>query len=190
MSLLPSPTRTFSRYRRSFSRPSLDQDSSHKLPPEPISVHSRHQSANTPTSPTDTSYLASLTGMDDQFEWLDGPRRLEAGECSPNAPPSTSATRSIRPQHSEVQPEGHVDSRLVAIGGAYDALDEGFIRLVRIAQDPTTGDIECRTQHFPLEDPPPYTAVFYACGPGPANFHLKLNGRAWHIRKNLSCFLR
>jgi hypothetical protein len=117
-------------------------------------------------------------------------RQLEAGELSQHTPPGTAATTPIRTQRSEVQPGGHVDNRLVAAECAYDALDEGFIRLVRIAQDPATGGIECRTEKFSLHNPPPYTALSYACGPRPANFNLELNGRDWKVRLNLSQFLR
>lgn len=68
-------------------------------------------------------------------------------------------------------------------------LEAGFIRLVRITESPTTGGVECRTEQFSLKDPPLYTALSYACGGRPANFNLKLNGRDWNVRKNLSRFL-
>jgi hypothetical protein len=134
--------------------------------------------------------LTSLTGMDDQIELLDISRHLEAGELSPHTPPDTAATSPIRIQRSGVQPGGHEDTRSIAAECAYDTLDPGFIRLAQIKQDPLTGGVECRTERFSLQCPPPYTALSYACGPRPANFDFKLNGRDWKVRQNLSHFLR
>jgi hypothetical protein len=39
-------------------------------------------------------------------------------------------------------------------------------------------------------DKPIFIALSYVCGPRPANFSLKLNGRDWNVRQNLSHFLR
>jgi hypothetical protein len=72
----------------------------------------------------------------------------------------------------------------------YDPLPEGFIRLARVNQDPSTGGINCWTQQFPLYYHPLYTAVPYACGSPPASSGFKLNGVDWYIRKNLFYFLR
>jgi hypothetical protein len=104
--------------------------------------------------------------------------------------PGTAAANPIGTRQSEVQPGCYADKRLIAAAYADDTLDAGFIRLVRITQDATTGGVECRTEHFSLEHPPPYTALSYACGPRPADFNMKLNGRDWSVRQNLSHFLR
>jgi hypothetical protein len=84
----------------------------------------------------------------------------------------------------------HTSVEIAAVPRTYDPLPDGSIRLTRIIQDPLTGRIACCTRQFTLQDPPPYTAVSYACGSRPASFHLKLNGTDWYIRKNLSRFLR
>jgi hypothetical protein len=109
---------------------------------------------------------------------------------SPQTFPDTATANPIGVRQSEMRKGDYADKRLNATECAYDPLDEGSIRLVRIAQDPTSGGIECRTEQFPLQHPPPYTALSYACGPRPANFNLKLNGREWNVRQNLSNFLR
>jgi hypothetical protein len=93
--------------------------------------------------------------MVDQIEMSDMSRRLEAGMLSPHAPPGAAATRPTRTRQSEVQPGGYANKRLAAAECAYDVLDVGFIRLVRITQDPLTGGIDCRTQQFSLQHPPP-----------------------------------
>jgi hypothetical protein len=128
--------------------------------------------------------------MDDQIELLDGYRQLDAGEMSPQTFPGTDTANPIGIRQSEMRKGDYADKRLNATECAYDPLDEGSIRLVRIAQDPTTGAIECWTEQFPLQHPPPYTALSYACGPRPASFNLKLNGGDWNVRQNLSHFLR
>jgi hypothetical protein len=128
--------------------------------------------------------------MDDRTELLDVYRQLEAGELASQTFPGTAAANPIGTRQSEVQPGCYADKRLIAAAYADDTLDAGFIRLVRITQDATTGGVECRTEHFSLEHPPPYTALSYACGPRPADFNMKLNGRDWSVRQNLSHFLR
>ena len=120
-------------------------------------------------------------------------RELEAGQSSPHAPPdAAAATSRIRSQQSERQPGGSVNKGPLATSCAYDdVLDQNSIRLMRITRDPMTGDAECWTEKFSLQKLPPYTALSYACGPPPANFALKLNGRDdWTVRENLFRFLR
>jgi len=128
--------------------------------------------------------------MDDRIERLDLPQQLEAGDLSPHTPLGVATTVSTRACQSEVQQGGYTDKTRFAAECAYDTLDADFIRLMRIAQDPTTGGIECQTEQFSLHNPPSYTSVSYACGPRPANFGLKLIGRDWKVGKNLSQFLR
>jgi hypothetical protein len=128
--------------------------------------------------------------MDDEIELFAMYRQLEAGGSSPQAPWGAAATRSIRPRQSERRSEAYADKKMVAAECAYDTLDTGFIRLVKITRNALTGFIECRTEQFSLQHPPTYTALSYACGSRPANFNLKLNGRDWFVRKNLSRFLR
>lgn len=125
--------------------------------------------------------------MDDGIELPHVSRQLEAGDLSP---PGAAVTSPTGIRQSEMRPGDDTDNRLNATKCAYDTLDEGFFRLVRITQAPSTGRIECWTEQFSLQDPPPYTALSYACGPRPANFNLKLNGRDWNVRQNLAHFLR
>jgi hypothetical protein len=117
-------------------------------------------------------------------------RQLEAGELSPHTPLDVATTRPIGIRQSGRRPRDYEEERLHATEYAYDTLDAGFIRLVRITQDSSTGGIECQTEQFSLQNPPPYTALSYACGSRPANFNIKLNGRDWCVRMNLFRFLR
>ena len=128
--------------------------------------------------------------MDDPIELLDMSRQLEAGELSPLTSLSAAATIPTRARQDEVQPGCHTDKNLFAAECAYDTLDADFVRLVRITQNPMTGDIECLTDQFSLHYPPPYIALSYACGSRPATCHLKLNGSRWRVRKNLHRFIR
>lgn len=125
--------------------------------------------------------------MDQQIELSDRSRQIEAGELSP---PGAAATNLIGTRQSEARQGDYADKKQNATEYAYDPLDADSIRLVRIAQDPKTDGIVCRTEQFSRKHLPLYTALSYACGPRPANFNLKLNGRDWNVRQNLSHFLR
>jgi hypothetical protein len=128
--------------------------------------------------------------MDDGTELADMSRQLEAGELSPHTPLDVATTRPIGIRQSGRCLRDYEEERLHAAEYAYDTLDAGFIRLVRITQDSSTGGIECQTEQILLQNPPPYTALYYACGSRPANFNIKLNGRDWCVRTNLFRFLR
>jgi hypothetical protein len=133
--------------------------------------------------------LSTLSRPEEEM-LLSGPSTHATSELPPttHAAPFASARCPVPGKINAQQSAG--DKACNGEPSYYDALDDGYFRLVRITLDPSSGCIECRTQHFPLDDPPRYTAVSYACGPGPATFDLKLNARDWHIRKNLSHFLR
>jgi hypothetical protein len=157
--------------------PSPHTPPAHEAPALPTFMRSERKSAITPSSPAETGYKITSAGMDEEIELLAECLQLEAEDSSPQAPPGAAATSFVRSLQSERRLRGSADKKLAATECAYNTLNEGFIRLVRITQDPLTGDIECWTTQFPLQDPPPYTALSYACGPRPASFNLKLNGR-------------
>lgn len=110
-----------------------------------------------------------------------------AGRSTPAAP--FAIARRPVPENTHAQRLATETARDEELS-VYDTLDEGFFRLEQVTQNPSSGYIECRTKHFLLQDPPPYSAVSYACGSRPARYKLKLNGRDWYIRTNLSRFLR
>jgi hypothetical protein len=122
--------------------------------------------------------------MDGRIEAFDLPRQLELGESSPHTPPCAAARRPTSTRQSELQPGSY------GVTPGFAPLGAASIRLVRVTQNPITSAIECRTEEFPLKDPPPYTAISYACGPRVHNFGVHLNDVPYLIRKNLSRFLR
>lgn len=161
----------------------------------PTIVRPNSKDGKFPASRADTGDAIGLVALTDKIG-LSVPatsRRRRKGAVSvPRASTHAATTNPSGIQQRARRSGRYAKKRLVEAERppAYDALREGCIRLVQIGQDALTGFVECRTKHFPLQAPPPYTALSYACGARPANFNIKLNGMDWYIRQNLSRFLR
>jgi hypothetical protein len=191
------PLQSFTNYPRShrFGSHYLKMKSERKTSTGPTPVRRNSKDGKFPASQADTGDSIGRVTWADMIG-LSVPatsqRHPEGAVSVLRASTATAATNPSGTQTRTRRSERSAEKRLVEAERppVYDALREGCIRLVQIGQDPLTGFIECRTEHFPLEAPPRYTALSYACGARPADFNIKLNGKEWYIRKNLSRFLR
>jgi hypothetical protein len=186
------PLQSFTNYPRShrFGSHYLKMKSERKTSTGPTPVRRNSKDGKFPASQADTGDSIGRVTWADMIG-LSVPatsqRHPEGAVSVLRASTATAATNPSGTQTRTRRSERSAEKRLVEAERppVYDALREGCIRLVQIGQDPLTGFIECRTEHFPLEAPPRYTALSYACGARPADFNIKLNGKEWYIRKNL-----